>query len=85
MTGKLCDTEQTPRSLASDLNIHCSLRPVCQSTSGKYFSLIDTLLKETTLLTHLCLATHKRTLTSSEDPDQTPQNAASDQGLHGLH
>ena len=27
----------------------------------------------------------KRTLANSVDPDQTPQNAASDQGLHCLH
>ena len=37
------------------------------------------------LLTHLCLASHKGTLANSVDPDQTLQNAASDQGLHCLH
>ena len=26
----------------------------------------------------------RQTWTNSEDPDQTPQNAASDQGLHSL-
>ena len=31
-------------------------------------------------LIHLSLASHKRV--NSVDPDQTPQNAASDQGLH---
>ena len=37
-----------------------------------------------TNLTHLCLASHsiKRTMANSVDPDQTPQNAASDQGIH---
>ena len=35
-------------------------------------------------LTHLSLASHKWDL-DSVDPDQTPQNAASDQGLHCLH
>ena len=36
-------------------------------------------------LAHLCLASHKRDIGNSEDPGQTPQNAASDQGLHCLH
>ena len=37
------------------------------------------------LLTHLSLASCKRgTLANSVDPDQMPQNAASDQGLHCL-
>ena len=35
-------------------------------------------------LTHLCLVSHKGTLANSMDPDQTPQNAVSDQGLHCL-
>ena len=35
-------------------------------------------------LTHLCLASNKRNIGKSVDPDQTPQNAASDQGLHCL-
>ena len=30
-------------------------------------------------------ASIKGTLANSADPDQTPQNAASDQGLHRLH
>ena len=36
----------------------------------------------------LSLAPHKRdkgTLANSVDPDQTPQNVASDQGLYYLH
>ena len=36
-------------------------------------------------LTHLSLASHKRDIANSVDPDQTPQNAASDQGVHCLH
>ena len=36
-------------------------------------------------LTHFRLASHERDLANSVDPDQTPQNAASDQGLHFLH
>ena len=38
-------------------------------------------LKLHCLLTHLSLAPHKKDI-KGEDPDQTPQNAASDQGLH---
>ena len=34
-------------------------------------------------LTRLCLASHKRE-TNNADPDKTPQNAASDQGLDCL-
>ena len=34
---------------------------------------------------HLCLASHKRVTGNIVDQDQTPQNAASDQGLHCLH
>ena len=30
------------------------------------------------------LASHKRDIGNRADPDQTPQNAASDQGLHYL-
>ena len=33
-------------------------------------------------LTHLCLTFHKRVIIKQCRPDQTPQNAASDQGLH---
>ena len=36
-------------------------------------------------LTHLSQASHKGTLANRVDPDQMPQNAASDQGLHCLH
>ena len=36
-------------------------------------------------LTQLCLAPHKRDIGKQCSPDQTPQNAASDQGLHCLH
>ena len=36
-------------------------------------------------LTHISLACHKGTEANSVVPDQTPQNAASDQGLHCLH
>ena len=36
------------------------------------------------LLTHCSLETHKGYLAKSADPDQTPQNAASDQGLDCL-
>ena len=36
----------------------------------------------TLVFTSLCLASHKRELVNCVDPDQTPQNAASDQGLH---
>ena len=36
-------------------------------------------------LTHFSLASYKGTLVNSVDPDQTPQNAASDQGQHCLH
>ena len=36
-------------------------------------------------LTHLRLVSTKGTLANSGDPDQMPQNAASDQGLHCLH
>ena len=38
-----------------------------------------------TFSTHLCLASHKGTLTNSVDPAQTPQKAAPDPGLHCLH
>ena len=38
------------------------------------------------ILTHLSLASEEKgILANSVDPDQTPQNAASDQGLHYLH
>ena len=36
-------------------------------------------------LTHLSLLSPKETLANSVEPDQTPQNAASNQGLHCLH
>ena len=35
-------------------------------------------------LTHISLASHFWTQANSADPDQTPQNATSDQGLHCL-
>ena len=38
---------------------------------------------KTTVLT-LCIRTYRQTLANSVDPDQTPQNAVSDQGLHYL-
>ena len=41
--------------------------------------------REKGILTHLSLASHKGTVANNVDPDQTPQNAASDQGLHCLH
>ena len=31
------------------------------------------------------LASHKMDMGNGADPDQTPQNVASDQGLHSLH
>ena len=36
-------------------------------------------------LIHIRLSSHKKTSANSADPDQTPQNAASDQGLQCLH
>ena len=30
------DPDQTPHSVASDLGLHCLLRPVCPNTKGKY-------------------------------------------------
>ena len=35
-------------------------------------------------LTHLCLASRKNALTNSVDPDKTPHDAASHQGLRCL-
>ena len=35
-------------------------------------------------LTHISLASHFWVLANGADPDQTPQNAASDKGLHCL-
>ena len=35
-------------------------------------------------LTHISLASFLRDVANSADPDQTPQNTASDQGLHCL-
>ncbi len=35
-------------------------------------------------LTHLCLASRKKALANSVDPDETPHNAASHQGLRCL-
>ena len=32
MSGKSVDPDQTPRSAASDLDLHCLLRPVCPNT-----------------------------------------------------
>ena len=37
------------------------------------------------ILTHLCLASHWADIGKQWDPDQTPHDAASDQGLHCLH
>ena len=34
------DSDQTPRSAASDLCLHCLLRPVCSNTYSKYGNLI---------------------------------------------
>ena len=36
------------------------------------------------LLTHLCLASRKKALANSVDPDETPHDAASHQGLRCL-
>ena len=36
-------------------------------------------------LIHICLAFHNRTLANNVEPDQTPQNTASDKGLQCLH
>ena len=41
-------------------------------------------IQQIILLTHCSRETRKRVLGNSADPDQTPQNAASDQGLHCL-
>ena len=30
------DADQTPRSAASDLGLHCLIRPVCPNTESKY-------------------------------------------------
>ena len=38
----------------------------------------------TSLLTHLCLASRKKALANSVDPDETPHDAASHQGLRCL-
>ena len=32
------DPDQTPRSAASDLDLHCLFRPVCLNNTGKYGS-----------------------------------------------
>ena len=37
-----------------------------------------------TVLNHTYLASHKIDIGNGADPDQTPQNMASDQGLHSL-
>ena len=36
-------------------------------------------------VTHFCLASYKRALANSADPDQMPLHAASDLGLQCLH
>ena len=36
-------------------------------------------------LTNLCIASYEKNFGKSADPDQAPQNGASDQGLHCLH
>ena len=51
-------------------------------TSALYFHFLS--LTDDDTLTRLSLASHKGSLANSVDPDQTPQNAASDQGLHCL-
>ena len=48
-----------------------------------YFHLLS--LTDEDTLTRLSPASHKGSLANSVDPDQTPQNAASDRGLHCLH
>ena len=53
---------------------------------GKYFHVKLSSLKLYPFpLTHLCLVSHKRDISKQCRPDQMPQNAASDQGLHCLH
>ena len=39
-------------------------------------------MKCTPNLTHSYLEAHKRVMANNADPDQTPHNVASDQGLH---
>ena len=36
MIGKQCRPDQMPQNVASDLGLHCLLRPVCQNTFYKY-------------------------------------------------
>ena len=48
----------------------------------KYVHLVFLFGSKLTLLTHMCLASHFWDLGNSADPDEMPQNAASDQGLH---
>ena len=73
------DSDQVLYSVAPDLGLHCLLRPVSQYLGLLRYSLI-------------CYTGyhiyHKywkiQTSANSKDPDQMPQNVASDQGLHCL-
>ena len=56
----------------SHLHLHCLQSCLVWFTS----------LKE---LTESCIMSHNGIYANSVDPDQTPQNAAPDQHLHGLH
>ena len=48
------------------------------------FKLVNNYKERTFFLTHISLAPFCGTLANSAKPDQTSQNAASDQGLHCL-
>ena len=78
------DPDQTPRSAASDLGLHCLLRPACPKMLRKY----DTLIKSNPLRNHpgsvpicvegLCQKIRQqdniRTSAPSEDSDWADQN-----------
>ena len=40
MSGKQCGPNETPRSAASHLGLHCLLRLVCPNTYGKYSNVL---------------------------------------------
>ena len=47
--------------------------------------MVFTELQATGNFTHMSLASHKKDIGKQCRPDQTPQNAASDQVIHCLH
>ena len=79
------DPDQTPHSAASDLGLHC-LRITLLRVSRLHWVIVQKPLKTYFISTVVALSIGTdRPQQNSVYPDQTPQYAASGQGLHSLY